>query len=332
MRAVLMTGPRAPNDLRDLPMPEPGPGQVRVRIRASGLCGTDLHVWHGDFPLPAFPAVIGHEPVGEVHALGAGVTTVQVGDRVGVSWTQRGCAQCRPCQEHRYQYCSDAITWVQNGGGNAEYMIAEETGCTPLPDGLDWTAAAPLFCAGFTVMSGYRNAAPRPGDRVGVIGLGGLGHLALQVAKAMGHETVAVTRSADKAAALRQLGADEVVVIGTHAGKAIRAVGGVDVLLSTSNDMRHNGEALWGLRDEGRFVTMAIGTEPIPVDPALMLGKQLTIKGSMLDERQDLVEILHLAAAGKVRPVLETYPLEEIQRAYERLEAGQVRYRAVVVP
>jgi D-arabinose 1-dehydrogenase-like Zn-dependent alcohol dehydrogenase len=332
MRAAVMTGILGPNEVRDLPRRDPGPGQVRVRIRASGLCGTDMHAWRGNFALPAFPAVLGHEPVGEVDTVGPGVSAVRPGDRVGVSWTQRGCGRCQPCQEERPKYCGQPVTWVENGGGNAEYMIAEETGCTLLPEGLAWEAAAPLFCAGFTVMSGYRNAAPRPGDRVGILGLGGLGHLALQVARAMGHETVAITRSEGKAESLRRLGADEVVVIGDHAGKAVRAIGGVDVILSTSNDMRQNGEALRGLRDEGRFVTMALGTDPIPVDPNLMLGKQLVLKGSMLNDRKDLIEVLHLAALGKVRPVLEVYPLEQVQQAYERLDRGEVRYRAVLVP
>lgn len=332
MRAAVMTGIRGLNEVRDLPRRDPGPGQVRIRVHASGLCGTDIHAWHGDFSLPAFPAVLGHEPVGIVESLGPGVTTVRVGDRVGASWTQRGCGRCRACQEERPKYCGEPVTWVGNGGGNAEYMIAEETGCTLLPDGLGWEDAAPLFCAGFTVMSGYRNAAPRPGDRVGVLGLGGLGHLALQVARALGHETVAITRSASKVESLRRLGADEVVVIEGDAGQAVRAIGGVDVILSTSNDMRQNGEALRGLRDEGRFVTMALGNDPIPVDPNLMLEKQLVLKGSMLNDRKDLVEILALAAAGKVRPVLEVYPLERVQEAYERLDRGLVRYRAVLTP
>lgn len=143
---------------------------------------------------------------------------------------------------------------------------------------------------------------------------------------------MAITGSPDKADDLRRLGADEVVVIRGHAGRDVRAVGGVDVILSSSNDMRRNGEALWALRDEGRFITMAIGTEPIPVDPNLMHGKQLELKGSMLNDRKDLVEILALAAAGRVRPVLEVYPLLRVGAAFERLERGLVRYRAVLVP
>ena len=329
MKAAFLTGFRRPLELRDLPIPEPGSGQVRIRVHASGVCGTDLHVWRGQGGVSP-PAVLGHEPVGEVEQLGAGVTNVRVGDRVGVSWTQRGCGRCRYCQEERPKYCADPVTWVENGGGNAEFMLAEAAGCTLLPEQLSWEEAAPLFCAGFTVMSGYRNAGPRPGDRIGILGMGGLGHLGLQIAKAYGHGTVAITNSPDKVAALRSLGADEVLVIKSHVGKELRQLGGVDVILSTSNSMSQNGEALRGLLPEGRFVTMAVSEEPIAVIPNLMLGRQLVLKGSMLNDRKDLIEVLQLAAQGKVRPQVEVYPLEEINIALERLEQGRVRYRAVL--
>src|SRR5512135_2064497 len=179
MKAALLTALRQPLEVTQVPARDPGPGQVRIRVRASGICGTDIHAWHGDYALPGLPLVLGHEPVGVVESVGPGMTSLRVGDRVGVSWTQRGCGRCRPCQELRPVYCSDAVTWVQNGGGNAELMIAESEGCTLIPDGVAWEEAAPVFCAGFTAMSGYRNAAPRPGDRVAILGLGGLGHLAL---------------------------------------------------------------------------------------------------------------------------------------------------------
>jgi D-arabinose 1-dehydrogenase-like Zn-dependent alcohol dehydrogenase len=210
----------------------------------------------------------------------------------------------------------------------AQYM-SEAPGCVRIPDGLDWTVAAPMFCAGFTVMSGYRNAQARPGDRVAVLGTGGLGHLALQIAKAMGHEVIAMTHAADKTESLKALGADEVLVIAGHAGRELRDMGGADVILATSNNMRQTGEALSGLRDEGTLVTMAVGDEPFPVKPNLALTRQLTIKGSQQHERADLIEILDLAARGKVRPMLEVYRLEDVNTVFERLDRGAVRYRAV---
>jgi D-arabinose 1-dehydrogenase-like Zn-dependent alcohol dehydrogenase len=273
--------------------------------------------------------VLGHEPVGSIDALGPGVSGLAVGDRVGVVWVQRGCGKCIHCARARDVYCPEPITWEQNGGGFAQYMIAEATGCVHLPDGVDWIPAAPMFCAGFTVMSGYRNANPRPGDRVAILGTGGLGHLALQIARAMGHEVIALTSAADKVESLKALGADEVMVIGQHAGRELRDRGGADVILATSNNMKQTGQALSGLRDGGTLVSMAVGDEPFQVKPTLALTRQLTIKGSSMNQRADIIEVLDLLARGKIRPVLEVYRLEEANTVFERLDRGAVRYRAV---
>jgi alcohol dehydrogenase len=330
MNAAVLTRVKQPLELKNLPDPEPGPGQVRIRIHASGLCGTDMHVWHGTFPIP-LPAVIGHEPVGVVEKLGAGVTALRLGDRVGVCWHQSGCGRCKYCQENRGQFCLEGgRSWIQNGGANSELMLAEASGCTLLPAGLAFEAAAPLFCAGFTVMSGYRNSSPRTGDRVAVIGIGGLGHLALQIAKALGHETIAITSSESKRAEAKALGADEVLVIKEHAGNELKKLGGADVVLSTSNSMAQNTQVIAGLRPEGRFVSMAVGGEPIQVNPMQLLMGQIQLRGASQNERRDLVEVLDLAARGKVKPMLELYKLADINRAVVRLDEGKVRYRAVI--
>jgi D-arabinose 1-dehydrogenase-like Zn-dependent alcohol dehydrogenase len=324
-----MTGPNKPFEIRDVSPREPGPGQVRIRIRASGACGTDTLVWHGSYINVPLPAVLGHEPVGVIEALGPGAIGLAVGDRVGVGWVQRGCGRCIQCARAREAYCPDPVTWEKNGGGFAQYMIAETAGCVRIPDGVAWVEAAPMFCAGFTVMSGYRNAKARPGDRVGILGTGGLGHLALQIAKAMGHETVAITHSADKVASLKKLGADEVLVIDQDPGRELRDMGGADVILATSNSMKQTGQVLSGLRDGGTMVTMAVADEPFEVDPTLALTRQFAIKGSTMNERADLVEVLDLLAAGRIHPVLEVYRLDEVNTVFERLDRGAVRYRAV---
>lgn len=329
MRAAFLPAPNAPLEIRDVDVPEPGPGEVRIRMHASGVCGTDIHVWHGLFPVE-YPLVLGHEPVGVVDAVGPGVTALRSGDRVGVSWVQGSCGRCGHCQRRREKHCEEQRTWMNHGGGHREFMIAEATGCTLVPDGLDWAAAAPMFCAGYTVMSGYRNARPRPGDRVAVIGIGGLGHLAVQVAKAFGHEVIAVTGSASKRREALELGADDVLVVQSHAGEELLAMGGVDVVISTSNSMQQNTQVLTGLRPEGRLVTMAVGEGSIQVDPMLALSRQIQVIGSMQDEREDLVDVLALAAAGKVVPKLELYPLDAVNRLMERQQAGEVRYRGVL--
>jgi D-arabinose 1-dehydrogenase-like Zn-dependent alcohol dehydrogenase len=331
MRVAIIPAPGAPVDIRQMPDPKPGPGQVRVRIHACGICGTDCHVWHGHFPIQ-HPCSFGHEPVGIIDDIGAGVTDWRSGDRVGVAWTQAGCGTCAVCKAGKPSHCEHQKTWVTNGGGQAEYMIAEATGCVRLPDGLPFEHAAPLMCAGFTAMSAYRRSDPRPKDRVAVLGLGGLGHLAVQIAKAKGHEVIVVTSSEAKRADARQLGADEVIVVREHAGRELAAIGGADVVLATSNHMGQTSQILHGLRSEGRLVTVAVSGDAITVDPILFLEKELRLVGAHTSHRDDLVDVINMAAAGIIQPWLVTTAAEEkgITMALDALGRGGVRYRQVV--
>ena len=274
MRASVITAYNKPWELKTLPDPRPGPGQVLIRVKASGMCGTDLHVHHGAFGLPP-GLVAGHEPVGEIVELGAGVTDLRLGDRVGVHWHQKGCGRCRNCQMGHPAFCPNVQTWMNMGGGNSELMVAWAAGCALLPEGLAWEAAAPIFCAGYTVMSGLRNADPKPGERVAILGLGGLGHLALQFSVAVGLETWAITNQANKVAELKAMGAHEVLVGGAEPEGAMQAAGGFDVVLSTTNSSKQVGSAFGGLRPNGRLVTMGVTTDgPIGIDPMKALGGQ----------------------------------------------------------
>jgi D-arabinose 1-dehydrogenase-like Zn-dependent alcohol dehydrogenase len=329
MRAAVISEFNKPWDIRQMPDPRPGPGQLVIRVRASGMCGTDLHVHHGVFPLPR-PIVAGHEPAGEIVELGPGVIDLKVGDRVGVFWHQKGCGRCPACQSGRSGACPNAQSWMNLGGGNSELMLAWASGCALIPDGASFEAAAPIFCAGYTVMSGLRNADPRPGDRVAVLGVGGLGHLAVQFAKALGLETLAITGQADKKKELTALGADDVIVAGEDPGKSLTAAGGADIVLSTTNSARQVASTFAGLRPGGRFVNMGLTEGAIPVDPLVLMFGQRQLRGSSQDERSDLFEALTMVAAGKVSPKLETYPLDKVNDVRDRLEAGKVRYRAVL--
>jgi D-arabinose 1-dehydrogenase-like Zn-dependent alcohol dehydrogenase len=219
---------------------------------------------------------------------------------------------------------------VHIGGGNAELMLAWASGCALIPEGVSFEAAAPIFCAGYTVMSGLRNGDPRPGERVAVLGVGGLGHLAVQMSKGVGLETLALTGQADKRAELRELGADEVLVVGDDPGATLRDAGGADVVLSTTNSARQIGAVMKGLRPGGRLVNMGLPDGPLVVDTMALLFGQRQLRGSTQDERSDLYEALTLVAAGKVKPRVESYALADANSVRDRLAAGKVRYRAVL--
>jgi D-arabinose 1-dehydrogenase-like Zn-dependent alcohol dehydrogenase len=327
MRAAVVPGAGARWEVREVPTPEPGPTQVLIRIRASGLCYTDVHVARGALG-GSFPRIIGHEPVGEIVAVGSAVRTRKEGDRVGVPWVQASCGRCEWCLRGKPMFCAAAVaTGIQAQGSHAEYMAAEAAATMLVPEGLAWEQAAPIFCAGYTVWSGFRIAQPRPHERVAVVGIGGLGHLAVQYARAAGFDVIAMTHSKDKEPLLRQLGADKVV----GDGRGLAEAGGADIILATSNSYASVVDAIQGLRPEGRLVLMGAAHEPLAVPPSIMWVRG-SILGSSQNSPEHLFEALDLAAKGKVKVMAETYPLRDIARAFERVEAGAVRFRAVIVP
>jgi D-arabinose 1-dehydrogenase-like Zn-dependent alcohol dehydrogenase len=294
------------------------------------MCWSDVLAHRGQWPVQ-LPIVTGHEPAGEIFEVGAGVTSLNVGDRVGVSWNQKGCGTCVWCQRRRPTYCPEYQSWMNLGGGNSELMLAYESGCTLLPDKISWEAAAPVFCAGFTVMSGLRNANPKPGERVAVLGIGGLGHMAVQYAVALGLETIVLTSTAEKTKFAKRLGATEAVVTDDDPGRALADVGGADIVLATTTSASQVSRVFFGLRPEGRLVTMGVTDGPLMIDDLTkLLFQQCSIKGSTHNNRADLVEALDLVARGKVTPIIETYPLSQINAALERVESGKIRFRAVV--
>lgn len=333
MKAAVYSQTNHPWEIKKVAIPEPQEDQVLIKVHASGVCGTDLHITHGLMPQAKTPLIMGHEPVGEVVKVGPGVKHLKIGDRVGVSWHQKGCGHCPYCQNHKALYCnglkSGPITWMNLGGGHAEYTVAYEDGCTQIPDKLSYELAAPLFCAGFTVSSGYQNATPRPGDVIAVLGVGGLGHLAIQLAKAKGHKVIAVTEHEDKKDLCISMGADEVIIGSKNLGFSLLSLGGVDIILDTSNNNALVSSALLGLRPEGRCVIMGIDGQPLEVNTLNLIHTQSKIIGSTQNHRSDLIDILKLAEQGKVKPMIEVYDLEQANEVLERLKNKKVRFRAV---
>jgi alcohol dehydrogenase len=313
-------------EIKDLPQPEPGPNQVLIKMHASGICYTDVHQTKGELP-GAFPRTLGHEPVGEIISVGAGVRGRKIGDRVGVPWVQASCMHCEWCLRGKPMFCAEQIgTSVNIAGGHAEYMLAFGDATVPLPEKLSYEQAAPIFCAGYTVYSGLRWAEPEPHETVAVVGIGGLGHLALQYAKAAGFKTIAITHSPDKETLAKQLGADEVV----KNGPALAKLGGADVILGTSNSTDSMADAIQGLRPDGRFVLMGFEAKALPVSPGDLIMKRIRVLGSQQNRRDFLYEALDFAAQGKVKVMTETYPFDQLHKAYDRVAEGKARFRAVL--
>lgn len=315
-------------EVKEVPTPQPRANQVLLKIHASGICYTDVHITKGGLGVK-FPNTIGHEPAGEIVALGEGVTTRKVGDRVGVPWLQSTCGRCEWCQRGKLFFCPNLVaTGINIPGSHAEYMVAYADATQLLPDGLSYDQAAPIFCAGYTVYSGLRFAYPKPHERVAVVGIGALGHLGIQYSKASGFETIAVTHSKDKEELAYKLGADSVV----QDGDILLKEGGADVILSTSNSYKATADSIKALRPDGRLILMGVSTtEPLAISPEILF-KRGHIIGSTQNDREHLYEALDYVARGKVKVMTEIFPLEDITNAYDKVANGNVRFKAVIHP
>jgi len=328
MRAAVVPRIGGKWEVREVPTPEPSANQVLIKIHSSGLCYTDVHITEGRIPIPIeFPRTLGHEPVGEIVAVGEGVTSRMRGDRVGVPYFQASCGRCEWCLRGKPMFCAQQIgTGIGIQGSHAEYMVAYADATTLLPDGLAYEQAAPVFCAGYTVWSGLRWANPKPHERIAVVGIGGLGHLGLQYSKAAGFETIAITHSKDKEELVRKLGADVVV----SDGQGLREAGGADIILATSNSYKAAADTLRGLRPDGRLMFIGGSNEPFTIPSGEFLFNRNQIIGSSQNGREYLYEALDYVAKGKVKVMTEAFPLDDIAAAYEKVANGNVRFRAVI--
>ena len=327
MRAAVAEAANQKWSIKEIDTPKPLADQVLIKIHASGICYTDVHQTKGHLGV-AFPRILGHEPVGEIVEIGAGVSSRKIGDRVGVPWVQVGCGRCEWCMRAKPNFCSQQLgTSAQLNGGHAEYMVAYADATMLIPDGLSYEQAAPVFCAGYTVWSGLRLAEPQPAETIAVVGIGGLGHLAVQFARAAGFRTIAVSSSPDKAEMIKkELGADLVV----KDGEALAAAGGADVILCTGNSADSMTDAIKGIRPDGRLVVMGADAKPLALSPIDLLLKRIRVLGSQQNNREHLYEALQMVAQGKVRVFTQSFSFADVHEAYAKVEEGKVRFRAVL--
>jgi len=334
VKAAVVTQFGSPLQVLDVPVPRPGAGQVLVRMETSGLCHTDIHAAHGDWPVtPTPPFVPGHEGIGVIEELGADVTVRSIGQRVAIAWLGSACGECRHCIGGWETLCEQQVNSGYSVDGTfAEYAVVAAAFATPVPDAVSSLDAAPLTCAGVTTYKAVQVARVAPAETVAVFGIGGLGHLALQYARIAGAFVIAVDVQDDKLAMARELGADEVVNARTSDPvEAIQALGGADVTIALAASPRSFDQAYRSLRRGGRMVCVALpaddGTMSLPIFDTVLSGK--SVIGSIVGTRNDLADVFALHAAGRTRVITVDRKLDEVNEAMADVLAGHVPARVV---
>ena len=322
-------------ELVEREVPQPGPGHVRIAVEACGVCHSDALFVGGGLPGVTFPEVPGHEIAGRIEELGAGVRERgwQVGDRVAVGWFGGSCGHCGPCREGDFIVCENLKVpgWTYDGGFG-EKVIAPADALARIPETLAASDAGPLACAGVTTFNGLRRSAGRPGDLVAVLGLGGLGHLGVQYAAAMGFETVAIARGPQKADFARQLGAHHYVdsTSGTPVAEALQALGGAKVVLATAGNSEAISATVDGLTHRGELVAIGADTAPLDISPAQLLMAGRVVRGHPSGTSKDVEDTMAFSVLHGIRPMTEQVPLTDADAAYQKMLAGGARFRMVL--
>jgi alcohol dehydrogenase, propanol-preferring len=309
----------------------PGPGKVRIRIEACGVCHSDAATVEGLFPID-WPRVPGHEVIGRIDALGSGVQRWAVGQRVGVGFLGGACGYCDFCRGGDLVNCrNQEYTGIHHDGGYAEMMIAKASGLVSVPDDLSSVDAAPLLCAGLTTFGALRNAPAKAGDLVAVVGIGGLGHLAVQYARHMGFEVAAIARGRDTAELAKKLGAHHYIdSVATDPAQALQALGGAKVILVTASGGNTAAASFKGLRPGGVSIVLGVGSEPIAVSDTDLIFGGRELAGSLTGDPATGDTTLRFSALSGVSAMIEKVPLEEAVNAYKRMMAGKARFRIVL--
>jgi D-arabinose 1-dehydrogenase-like Zn-dependent alcohol dehydrogenase len=332
MRAMVAQTAGADLVLENREIPTPGPGRVLVKVHACGVCHSDMFAHEAAWPGISLPVVPGHEIAGEVAEIGADVEGWEVGQKVGVGWFGGNCGWCEQCRRGQFITCTHAeIPGVTIDGGYADYVVVRASALAAMPEGIKPEEAGPLLCAGITTFNALRNSETQGGGRVAVLGIGGLGHLAVQFAVRLGYETVAIARGTDKRELALKLGAHH--YIDSTAGNpadALQELGGADLILATATSAEAMGSVFGGLRPHGKLLIVGASMDPVPVPAAALIGGETSIAGHASGTSIDSEDTLRFSALFGVHPMIETLPLEQANEAYEKMMSGDARFRMVL--
>jgi len=331
MLAFQVSRPTGPLELVERPIPEPGPGMVRIKVDACGVCHSDWAIVQGAIPGTQFPRVPGHEVAGVIDACGPGVMHWKTGQRVGVGYNGGYDGLCQACQRGDFFACaSGQVTGATSDGGYAEYMLAQVSALARIPVELTAVEAAPLMCAGLTTYNGLRRSGARAGDLVAVLGIGGLGHLAVQYAAKMGFRTVAIARGKDKGPLATRLGAHHYIDSdAADVAASLRALGGARIIAATATSAKAMSSALAGLGVNGKLLVMGVPGENIEVPPFILFSGRRAIEGVNTGTAIDAADTLAFSLLANVRPMNEVFPFKQAPEAYQRMLSG-ARFRAVL--
>jgi D-arabinose 1-dehydrogenase-like Zn-dependent alcohol dehydrogenase len=312
--------------------PEPGPGHVRIRVQACGVCHSDSITKYGLFPGIAYPRVPGHEVAGVLDAVAADVPLFKPGQRVGLGWHGGHCNYCAACRRGDFVLCENQqISGISFDGGYADYVVAPANALALIPEDLAEVDAAPLMCAGVTTYNSLRNSGARPGDTVAILGIGGLGHLAVQFAAKSGYRTVAIARGQDKAPLARQLGAHIYIDSTTQDPAAeLQKLGGARIILSTLTSADALAAGVNGLGLNGKLIIVGVPEKPFEVNALPLILGNRAVAGWASGTGMDSEDTLKFSALSGVKPMIETYPLERAAEAFDRMMSGKARFRAVL--
>jgi D-arabinose 1-dehydrogenase-like Zn-dependent alcohol dehydrogenase len=332
MAVAQITRPGGDFEIVEREIPKPGVGEVLIKVEACGICHSDALTKEGQWPAIQYPRVPGHEVVGVIDEVGAGVSEWRTGQRAGVGWYGGRDGTCPSCRRGDFRNCRNLkVPGISYDGGYQQYMVAPSEALAAIPESLSAIEAAPLLCAGLTTFNALRHSGALPGDLVAVQGIGGLGHLGIQYANKFGYKVAAIGRGSENVALAKKLGASVYIDSRTtNAAEELQKLGGAQVILATAPNSRAMSELIDGLGPNGKLIVIGATFDPIEVTPMQLITGSRAIQGWLTGTPADSEDTLHFSELTGVHPMIETYPLERAAEGYARMMSGKAQFRVVL--